>query len=177
MREDETMSACVQCGHSNLLDLPICEYCYALLPETLMVEQVPEDPRANGLEGEAEPVVQHTQHVGFLTPDVIALYINDRAMPILHEFQGELVLGRYTPSPDSAQRFDLSLYEAFDAGVSRLHASLRRQETGEVELIDLGSTDGTWLNGERLAPYLAAQVNSGDYLRLSRLWLTLYFLS
>src|SRR5258708_2530071 len=81
------------------------------------------------------------------------------------------------PAPITAQRFDLSLYEAFDTGVSRLHASLRRQETGEVEVLDLGSTNGTWLNGERLAPYLAAQVNSGDDLRLSRLWLTVYFVS
>jgi ABC-type multidrug transport system ATPase subunit/ABC-type multidrug transport system permease subunit len=52
-----------------------------------------------------------------------------------------------------------------DPNVSRLHAELRR-EGGVVELADLGSTNGTWVNGERvrserLGP--GAEVRVGSY--------------
>jgi pSer/pThr/pTyr-binding forkhead associated (FHA) protein len=38
-----------------------------------------------------------------------------------------------------------------------------------VEVQDLASTNGTLLNGERLAPYVSALLKDGDQLQLGKL--------
>ncbi len=50
--------------------------------------------------------------------------------------------------------------------VSRLHAKLRKLPDGKVMLIDLGSTNGTFLNGQRV--HGTAQVQPGDTVIVGR---------
>src|SRR6185312_13191253 len=57
-----------------------------------------------------------------------------------------------------------------DTGVSRRHALIRAQATGEFILIDLGSSNGTLLNGERLG--LPCPLRSGDVVRIGPATLT-----
>jgi pSer/pThr/pTyr-binding forkhead associated (FHA) protein len=38
-----------------------------------------------------------------------------------------------------------------DLGVSRHHAELRRSDTGSYELVDLGSHNGTFVNGRQIS--------------------------
>jgi len=38
-----------------------------------------------------------------------------------------------------------------DLGVSRHHAELRRSDTGSYELVDLGSHNGTFVNGRKIS--------------------------
>jgi hypothetical protein len=54
--------------------------------------------------------------------------------------------------------------------VSRFHAELRHGEGDEWTIRDLGSTNGTWLNG---SPVREARVCRGDVLRLGALRLEL----
>jgi hypothetical protein len=58
-----------------------------------------------------------------------------------------------------------------DDGVSRRHALLRTGTDGSWRLVDLASTNGTWLNGRRVDH--SRRVSDGDELRLGRLRLTL----
>ena len=53
--------------------------------------------------------------------------------------------------------------QIFDPKVSRLHAELRATAEG-LELIDLGSTNGTFVNSERLPPNIPRQLKPGDEL-------------
>jgi DNA-binding SARP family transcriptional activator len=69
---------------------------------------------------------------------------------------GELVIGR-------AETADVSL--PGDAAVSRRHAAVRVAGGGDVTVADLGSRNGTYLNGSRLAPPDGVPVRSGDLLR------------
>jgi two-component system cell cycle response regulator len=46
--------------------------------------------------------------------------------------------------------------------VSRYHAFVGQDEEGQVRLTDLGSTNGTYLNGRRLPPQTPAPVRDGD---------------
>jgi ABC-type multidrug transport system ATPase subunit/pSer/pThr/pTyr-binding forkhead associated (FHA) protein len=48
-----------------------------------------------------------------------------------------------------------------DLQVSRSHASIRRRSNDQFELVDLGSTNGTFLNGRRVA---AARLREGDLI-------------
>jgi pSer/pThr/pTyr-binding forkhead associated (FHA) protein len=50
-----------------------------------------------------------------------------------------------------------------DANVSRRHAELRR-EGGSWWLVDLGSTNGTWANGERVDGRY--KLHDGDVLQI-----------
>jgi two-component system, cell cycle sensor histidine kinase and response regulator CckA len=76
------------------------------------------------------------------------------------KIEGLATIGR---SPDASVMVD-------DPGVSRLHARIRRSETG-FEVEDLGSKNGTYLNGARIEHAVA---NLGDKIRLGpRVVLTL----
>ncbi len=46
--------------------------------------------------------------------------------------------------------------------ISRYHAFLGQDDEGQVRLTDLGSTNGTYLNGRRLPPKTPAPVRDGD---------------
>ncbi len=70
----------------------------------------------------------------------------------------ELILGR---APSAAVRFP----PAGDATVGRQHACIEPlAEPGHFRLVDLGSRNGTWLNGLRVAD--PAELRSGDILQL-----------
>jgi pSer/pThr/pTyr-binding forkhead associated (FHA) protein len=69
---------------------------------------------------------------------------------------------------------DLTPYGADDKGVSRLHASLHRQEETLV-LSDLGSVNHTFINGQRLHAHEVRVLRDGDEIRLGRLVLYAYF--
>lgn len=74
---------------------------------------------------------------------------------------GAATIGR---SPDATVMVD-------DPGVSRLHARIRRSDNGTFEVEDLGSKNGTFLNGARIEHALA---NLGDKIRVGpRVVLTL----
>ena len=53
-----------------------------------------------------------------------------------------------------------------DTGVSHRHLLLNRQGEGTFVVLDLGSANGTRLNGVELAPNVATAVKAGDVLRL-----------
>jgi hypothetical protein len=83
-------------------------------------------------------------------------------------------LGRMDPLQDIYPEIDLTEDMALDYGVSREHACIfRRSEHVVVE--DLGSTNGTLLNGERLAPFLPHHLEDGDQLQLGKLLIEVRF--
>jgi pSer/pThr/pTyr-binding forkhead associated (FHA) protein len=58
--------------------------------------------------------------------------------------------------------------------VSRVHAALRRNHA-QLLLIDLGSTNGTRLNGKPLPAHQPTPVENGDEIRLGKLVMTINF--
>ena len=55
-----------------------------------------------------------------------------------------------------------------DAGVSSKHATLQIGLKG-LTIADLGSTNGTHLNGQKLAPNAPTPLKNGDVIKLGRL--------
>jgi pSer/pThr/pTyr-binding forkhead associated (FHA) protein len=77
-------------------------------------------------------------------------------------------LGRNDPAEHVFPEIDLTGGHGKQYGVSRLHACIFQR--GEiVEIQDLASTNGTLLNGERLAPYVSEPLKDGDQLQLGKL--------
>ncbi len=52
--------------------------------------------------------------------------------------------------------------------VSRLHACIDRLNTSQLSLSDLGSTNGSFVNRERLEPNVATPLNAGDILHFGK---------
>ena len=63
---------------------------------------------------------------------------------------------------------DLTPYQAYASGVSRLHAVVKR-ESDRTVVMDLGSSNGTYLNGRRLNPHMEEQLKHGDVVALGKL--------
>ena len=86
---------------------------------------------------------------------------------------GEVVFGR----GQETQAFE-NIYRAFDIdqlGLSRRHAAIRPTDT-HLYLVDLGSTNGTSLNGASIGVNTPYALNHGDLVRLGRLEFTIYFI-
>lgn len=73
----------------------------------------------------------------------------------------DVTLGR--PLGDVHPDLDLTDYGATKAGVSRHHALFRPSNTN-LFLIDLGSTNGTYYNGQRLSKGVAQTINDKDII-------------
>ncbi len=77
-------------------------------------------------------------------------------------------LGRNDPAELVFPEIDLTPGHGRQYGVSRQHACIfQRGDTAEIQ--DLASTNGTLLNGERLAPYVPEPLKDGDQLQLGKL--------
>jgi serine/threonine-protein kinase len=85
---------------------------------------------------------------------------------ILRPVRSELVIGR--AHKDSMPDIDLGPYGGSQAGVSRRHNRLLRQ--GDHWFVeDLGSTNGTFVNGVKVAFQQRAAVKPGDIIRVGQI--------
>jgi two-component system cell cycle response regulator len=73
---------------------------------------------------------------------------------------------RLDPGGSSLGRSHENTVRFNDAGVSRRHASIVADSQGGVWLTDLGSTNGTFLNGTRVTAYAPHRLHDGDRLQL-----------
>jgi pSer/pThr/pTyr-binding forkhead associated (FHA) protein len=85
-----------------------------------------------------------------------------------------VILGRETGVSGGADLVDLAGFNALQHGVSRQHCQLRRQGN-QLIVTDLGSTNGTYLNGRRLEPGRDVVVVHRDKLILGTLHLIITF--
>jgi signal transduction histidine kinase len=89
------------------------------------------------------------------------------------DLNGEVVLGREQDVPGFA---DICLAgNAEQLGVSRRHAMLRPTES-KLYLIDLGSTNGTSINGHSIGVNMPYSLSNGDIVRLGRMEFTVSIL-
>jgi pSer/pThr/pTyr-binding forkhead associated (FHA) protein len=85
-----------------------------------------------------------------------------------------LTLGRATPDDSLETLLDLTSHGAARRGVSRQHARLYI-ENEELYVVDLGSTNGTYLRGEKLEPNQPAKLKRGDEMMLGHLLIQTLF--
>ena len=79
-----------------------------------------------------------------------------------------ILVGREHASNAAQPELDLTAHDGLTRGVSRLHASVRHAADGWW-LTDLGSSNGSWINGERMAPRAPCHLEAVSRVRLGRL--------
>jgi len=104
---------------------------------------------------------------------IIFLHIQEVPDPVTIRIEDRLILGR-SGNPSDHIYLNLDAYGADEMGVSRQHAMLTR-DGNQVYITDLGSTNHTFLNGERLSENEPRIVHDGDSVRLGRMDLRMFF--
>lgn len=80
----------------------------------------------------------------------------------------DLLIGRKDNARGIYPDVDLGLDGGYDAGVSRRHAIIS-YTNGTYLIEDLGSANGTFVNGRQLAPQAPTMLSSGDELKCGTL--------
>jgi pSer/pThr/pTyr-binding forkhead associated (FHA) protein len=168
------MNACPHCMHDNYEGVFFCEECGRLLHgqtattmRTRQFEPLPLLPMEESGEEETMPMGQEV---------LLVLLVRDAAEPLIFEPTDRLVLGRTDRRRSERPDVDLTVYSALEKGVSRVHAAIERRGH-MLALIDLGSSNGTFLNSHRLRPQEFYALREGDEVILGRLVIHVYFKS
>lgn len=101
-------------------------------------------------------------------PMTLQLKIGGQQREVLVILNKIVYLGRLDPASNIFPDVDLTPDGVQAQSVSRRHAEIFRQGL-EVVVEDLGSVNGTFVNGKRLDPYLPEPLRDGDILQLGKL--------
>jgi len=102
------------------------------------------------------------------TAMTIALRIVDSDEIIHLGGRSEVTLGRIVEGQPILPDIDLSPYEAYAHGVSRLHAAIKVTPQ-RVTIMDLGSSNGTRVNGQKIVPHVEYPLKNHDVVALGKL--------
>jgi hypothetical protein len=97
-----------------------------------------------------------------------SLHLLDTGHVISLAAKSEFTLGRVSEGQPIMPDIDLSPYQAYAAGVSRLHAVVKRGHH-QMTFMDLGSANGSFINGKRLAPNEEKSLSHGDIVSLGKM--------
>jgi pSer/pThr/pTyr-binding forkhead associated (FHA) protein len=80
----------------------------------------------------------------------------------------EFTLGRVNEGQPIIPDVDLGPHGGFEEGVSRLHASIQMAHAGAT-LTDLGSVNGTSINGQKILQHIPHPITHGDVVTLGKM--------
>lgn len=162
---------CPVCKLANSADATFCQNCGASLTKDSPSAQT---TRRVGDSFELTDEIKEQVITAYTPPAVgLSLFLLNNGEPIALRADQEFVLGRGENS-NPEPMVDLTNYEGFVTGVSRRHAMIKAVDDKYV-LIDFNSSNGTWLNGERLLPNKPHDLTSGSVIQLGRLKLVVVY--
>ncbi|RMF81760.1 MAG: FHA domain-containing protein [Chloroflexi bacterium] len=169
------MKTCVECGHDNVVGVFFCEDCGTPFYQSgggggsgaVTLQTIDANTR--------QLLRKNFEGTTLLSPEQdVLLHFPKNPEPVILPPLKQVVFGRSTKDHNTNPHFDLTEYGAYRYGVSRLHAVIQREEE-QLVLVDLRSTNGTYLNGERLAPHESRIVRNGDQISFGKLLMYVYF--
>ncbi len=164
---------CPSCNNLNGIEATFCIYCGA--PLERRGEDQPTPQRMDTDFTFISQVIEKAHIDSLEVPERgVALHLGDDAKAIYVVDEQVFILGRKYMGEGKDKVIDLTPYDGYENGVSKRHAMIRRSADG-YEIIDLGSTNGTWLNRQKLIPQRAYRLYSGAYISLGRLSLYLIY--
>jgi len=168
------MILCPNCLHKEYVGAFFCSECGAQL---VYSDGVPTSTIRTASGGLSDETIAQTPNdtVGLAEAPqaevysgaVVALNIinSNEILPLVD--QKEITLGRVSGGQPIIPDIDLTPYKAYEAGVSRMHASIKIQD-GQATITDLGSANGTRINGRKITSHIPYPVRHGDILTLGK---------
>lgn len=166
---NSSMKFCPMCHSRNEKEAMVCTNCGASLDERKYITIKTPEIKINYSENPKDLRIDEA----IIPKKGIAVYFAETTKPFVIRTDKEFIIGR-SLIPTSEPMLDLSDFDGFKMGLSRRHAMIRQAGSG-YELVDLSSTNGTWLNGEKLSPYAPYPMASGSRLLLSRIRLFVFY--
>ena len=161
------MIICSNCKHSNMAGAVFCAECGAQLigGDALTTQNI----TTQQFEKTNERIPRNDMYQPFDGSDAWgSLHLLDTGQVLPLSVRNEFTMGRISEGQPIMPDIDLSPYQAYAAGVSRLHAVIKR-DGNRIIFIDLGSANGTYINGKRLTPNVEQPLNHGDIVALGKL--------
>lgn len=163
------MIICPNCQHQEISGALFCSECGAQLvfSEPISTQNIQrEDATEMFSTSQALPVQAPPPPIS--SDAVISLHLVDSGKILPLAGRVEFSLGRITQGQPILPDIDLTPYDAYPQGVSRLHAALKIVNQRMV-IVDLGSSNGTRVNGQKIVPNIDYPLNHGDIIALGRL--------
>jgi len=163
------MILCPNCHNKELPGAYFCSECGTQLMSldflnTRMINKPPDDkkidPGSNSFQ--TRKVIQKPKDPS------ISLHLVESGKVIHLNDKKDFTLGRSVTGQSILPDVDLSPFDAFSQGVSRMHVSLRIMN-GDVYVTDLGSSNGTKINGQKIVSHVEYSISHGDLVTLGRL--------
>jgi FHA domain len=167
---------CPACKKKNNINVTICTFCGASLKNEVAKHSINTgfvymDMNTATITGVAE----HHYVKSLAIPDRgISLYLINNSQPITTREEREFIMGRELTDLEKGEGVDLASFGGYENGVSKRHAMIRRMEN-QYEILDLKSTNGTFLNNKRISPNTAYSLTSGSRICLGVLKLYVVF--
>lgn len=160
------MIICTNCQYKNVSGAVFCAECGAQLDgvETLVTQAITDEQ----IEEELKKRSGRPDPVSVPSNSWISLHLMDSGKILPLASRNEFTLGRLSEGQPIMPDIDLTPYQAYASGVSRLHAVVKREDT-RVAVMDLGSSNGTYVNGRRLNPHTEESLSHGDIVALGKL--------
>ena len=160
------MIICPSCKRSEVEGALFCSECGAqlvnmqnLVTQTIhMNENMPEFREFN----------TNNHNRAQAAPYAISLQVLDGGQFLPLSNRNDFTIGRVSEGQSVMPDIDLTPYSAYENGVSRLHAALKKSGT-QVSIMDLGSANGTYLNGTRLVPEQEYTLQHGNIIAFGKL--------
>lgn len=166
------MIVCPNCHNKELVGALFCSQCGTQLVfsevETVIYSNGDDDVEILSAAGPDENREKTLPHPSHEAKSLVSLTLIDTGETLSLGGRSEVTLGRVSKGQPIVPDVDLSPFKAYEAGVSRLHASLKAR--GEKVLVsDLGSANGTRVNGQKIPPQTQVELQHGDILTLGTL--------
>lgn len=162
------MIVCSNCKHTNLDGAMFCAECGAqlvgkenLVTQNITTKQFEEASKERPPSSDVYQPFDGSDAWG-------SLHLLDTGQVLPLSVRNEFTMGRISEGQPIMPDIDLSPYQAYAAGVSRLHGVIKR-DGNRVIFMDLGSANGTYINGKRLTPNVEQVLNHGDIVALGKL--------
>jgi len=183
------MQNCPNCGYLNRAGVVFCENCGVSLigdpgvaASTRSLGNTPKtgnlDPNALA-EGISLDQVKSAGVKGsdyFAPNSLVRFEVGEEVQALILPINQLIVFGRRDAATGSIPDVDLTPFSGYRMGVSRRHAEIRHDVVANVlELFDLGSSNGSYLNGERLVAHRGYRLRDGDQIRLGQLFIKIHF--
>lgn len=174
------MKTCPHCGSENPDTQVLCVRCNTLLvSEQEQAQTLPSGDEKAGATQLLENVEQGANVPRWGTARLgaehkLLFHVRGHDTPLVISLKGKLVIGRYDTETDTTPDVSLDNYAAAEMGVSRRHALITAEDDG-LKVMDLNSSNFTYINGQKLIAHQSRILRDGDELRLGRLILRVTF--
>lgn len=165
------MQICPRCTHKNRDGELICDRCKQ--PLNIYIGLATRQMRAV-LDMDDMPLPSPNPTPVAVSKGKITFELEDVQQPLVVENHGRILIGRSSNHSVRVPDVDLAPYNAFSKGVSSLHASIFRSDE-RLNISDLGSLNGTYLNRECLTPHMGYVLHNGDLIYLGQMAMRVYF--